>query len=66
MTTSGLLPKVERLKDALIEACVAQGITIAITEAYRSIERQNQLYAQGRTTPGKIVTNAKGGQSYPN
>jgi peptidoglycan L-alanyl-D-glutamate endopeptidase CwlK len=27
---------------------------------------QNALYAQGRTTPGKIVTNAKGGQSFHN
>jgi peptidoglycan L-alanyl-D-glutamate endopeptidase CwlK len=30
---------------------------------YRSPEEQNELYAKGRTKPGKIVTNAKGGQS---
>ena len=33
---------------------------------YRSIEQQNELYAQGRTTEGAIVTNAKGGTSYHN
>lgn len=32
----------------------------------RTIAEQNELYAQGRTKPGKIVTNAKGGQSYHN
>lgn len=30
---------------------------------YRSPEEQERLYAQGRTKPGKIVTNAKPGQS---
>lgn len=32
----------------------------------RTIEEQDALYAKGRTKPGKIVTNAKGGQSYHN
>lgn len=36
------------------------GITIAFSEGYRSIEQQNALYAQGRTAPGQIVTNAPG------
>ncbi|AMM44867.1 L-alanoyl-D-glutamate peptidase [Bacillus phage SP-15] len=37
-----------------------------ITQGYRSIAEQNEIYAQGRTKPGSIVTNAKGGQSYHN
>jgi peptidoglycan L-alanyl-D-glutamate endopeptidase CwlK len=37
-----------------------------ITCTYRSNEEQNRLYSQGRTTPGKIVTNAKAGQSKHN
>lgn len=37
-----------------------------ITHTFRSIEEQDALYAQGRTKPGKKVTNAKGGQSYHN
>jgi len=32
----------------------------------RTFHEQNELYALGRTKPGKIVTNAKGGQSYHN
>ena len=49
-----------------IELCDAQGIDILITSTYRDIESQNELYAQGRTKPGKIVTKAKGGQSFHN
>lgn len=33
---------------------------------YRSDKEQNELYAIGRTKPGKIVTNAKAGESYHN
>lgn len=43
-----------------------QGLDVSITEGYRSLERQAQLYAQGRTTPGNIVTNARAGQSKHN
>ena len=32
----------------------------------RTFEEQNELYAQGRTKAGKIVTNAKGGESMHN
>jgi len=32
----------------------------------RTYAEQNALYAQGRTTAGKVVTNAKGGRSYHN
>jgi peptidoglycan L-alanyl-D-glutamate endopeptidase CwlK len=37
-----------------------------ITHTLRTIEEQDALYKQGRTKPGKKVTNAKGGQSYHN
>lgn len=36
------------------------------TFTLRSLAEQNALYAQGRTKPGSIVTNAKGGQSWHN
>lgn len=42
------------------------GVTLRIVQGLRTIEEQNNLYAQGRTAPGKIVTNAKGGSSYHN
>jgi peptidoglycan hydrolase-like protein with peptidoglycan-binding domain len=60
----GLLPEVQAKADLLIEMAGTVGMDIRITEGYRSPERQNELYAQGRTTPGKIVTWAKAGQSY--
>src|ERR1035437_10098898 len=37
-----------------------------ISCTYRSNDEQTMLYNQGRTTPGKIVTNAKAGQSKHN
>lgn len=42
------------------------GIHPFITEGMRSFERSDALYAQGRTKPGKIVTNAPGGSSMHN
>lgn len=42
------------------------GWKLFITDGFRSFQEQNELYAQGRTKPGKIVTNAKGGQSAHN
>lgn len=51
---------------AWFDACVQAGLLPYIYEGYRSNERQNELYAQGRTAPGKIVTNAMAGQSFHN
>jgi len=48
------------------QALLPPGITIRITQGLRTIAYQNELYAQGRTKPGKIVTNATGGRSYHN
>jgi peptidoglycan L-alanyl-D-glutamate endopeptidase CwlK len=41
-------------------------ITLRVTQGLRTVAEQNALYAQGRTAAGRIVTNAKGGQSYHN
>lgn len=38
--------------------------TCRFTTTFRSFEEQQKLYAQGRTTPGKKVTNALPGQSF--
>ena len=37
-----------------------------VFEGFRSWKRQDDLYDQGRTLPGQIVTNAQGGQGYHN
>lgn len=43
------------------------GMKVRVTgNPYRTFEEQDELYAQGRTKPGKIVTNARAGESYHN
>lgn len=42
------------------------GIQLRVTDATRTFARQTELYAQGRTAPGNIVTNAEAGESYHN
>lgn len=61
-----LHPKVAKLCDQFIRKCKSQNIDILITSTYRDAASQNALYAQGRTAPGKKVTNAKAGQSFHN
>lgn len=61
-----LLPIVKRKTEEFIKKCKAQGIDLVVTCTYRSSQEQDALYAQGRTTPGSIITNAKGGQSFHN
>ncbi|MDQ3158781.1 MAG: M15 family metallopeptidase [bacterium] len=61
-----LQPLLLRKSQELIQKCAGQGLEIVITEGFRSMARQNELYAQGRTKPGNIVTNARGGESLHN
>lgn len=44
----------------LLNACEKQNIYLIITEGFRTKEYQDELYAQGRTKPGIVVTNARG------
>jgi peptidoglycan LD-endopeptidase CwlK len=48
------------------EAIISPELVIRIVQGLRTIEEQNAIYAQGRTKPGKKVTNARGGSSYHN
>ena len=41
-------------------------MAVRIVQGLRTIKEQNDLYAQGRTKPGNVVTNAKGGSSFHN
>lgn len=43
-----------------------RGVGVRFAQVLRTFEEQDALYAKGRTVPGKIVTNARGGQSYHN
>ena len=53
-------PRLQQLAAKWIQACAAQGIIVGIAETLRTVEEQEALYAQGRTKPGQIVTNARG------
>lgn len=61
-----LHPIVAKLAQRFILQCDKASIDVIITSTFRDFESQNALYAQGRTKPGKRVTNAKGGQSWHN
>lgn len=61
-----LHPYVAKLCRQFIANCKKEGIAVEIISTYRDNARQNAIYAQGRTKPGKIVTYAKGGQSWHN
>ncbi|MDR1276169.1 MAG: M15 family metallopeptidase [Candidatus Accumulibacter sp.] len=61
-----LLPPVRARAQAFLEACEKAGIKLLITSTFRDLESQAALYAQGRTAPGRIVTNARPGKSYHN
>lgn len=66
---ANLHPKVRNEVVALIdkaEAGFPNNMCIRIVQGLRTIDEQNALYAQGRTKPGKKVTNAPGGKSYHN
>ncbi|OMD29157.1 hypothetical protein BJP48_18880 [Paenibacillus odorifer] len=62
----GLHPVVMAAATVLIERCYSRGVPILITQGLRTIAEQNALYEQGRSKPGAIVTNARGGYSYHN
>lgn len=59
-------PLVKERANQLVEQAATKGISIVITDDYRSMEDQDRLYQQGRTAGGEIVTNAKGGESFHN
>jgi len=61
-----LLPEVKTRVEKFIQSCKDKGIDILVTSTYRDMESQAALYAQGRTTEGKIITNAGPGDSYHN
>jgi peptidoglycan L-alanyl-D-glutamate endopeptidase CwlK len=61
-----LRPECRRLVDPWLDDCAAAEIDLLVTCTLRTIQDQAVLFAQGRTTPGPIVTNAKPGQSAHN
>ena len=63
---SQLQPHVEKAALKALAEAEKAGLDILITQGLRTYAEQDALYAQGRTKPGKIVTNARAGYSYHN
>lgn len=61
-----LLPELRPLARALVQKAAGAGIDIRIISGLRTYAEQDALYAQGRTSPGAIVTNARAGYSNHN
>ena len=55
-----LHPELQKKLKELVKLCEKNKLKIGISECLRSAAEQDALYAQGRTKPGKIVTNARG------
>lgn len=59
-------PKLAERVRQMADLLAAENIQVRVTQGLRSWTEQAALYAQGRTQPGQIVTNAKPGHSYHN
>ena len=53
-------PELQEKAQNLIAECKKQGLIVKLGECFRSVAEQDNLYAQGRTKKGNIVTYAKG------
>lgn len=64
---AGLHPEVRGLAAEFVNRVERDlGITLRVTQGTRTYAEQDALYAQGRTAPGDVVTNARGGYSNHN
>ena len=61
-----LIPQAKERVEKFLELCKANDIDLLVTSTFRDFDSQTALYNQGRTTEGKIVTNAKAGDSWHN
>lgn len=61
-------PELARVIRAMAATLLAgtPSIEVRVTQGLRNLDEQNYLYAQGRTRPGGVVTNARGGYSMHN
>lgn len=59
-------PRVVAFISAAKSIATQRGLDVRIISGLRTYSEQDALYAQGRTTPGKVVTNARAGYSNHN
>lgn len=58
--------RVKTMALALTAACRNAGIDLLVYCTLRNAVAQAELYAQGRSKPGRVVTNARAGESFHN
>ena len=58
--------KARTFMQAVVPIMAGRGVEVKIIGGTRSYAEQDTLYAQGRSTPGSRVTNARGGYSNHN
>lgn len=63
---ASLHPAIRQDVEDAINELEYSGVKVRVTFGYRSNTEQDKLYAQGRTTPGPKVTNARGSESIHN
>ena len=63
---SDLEPETRARVEAWLAACTGRGVDVLVYCTLRTAEEQDALYQQGRTKPGRIVTNAPAGSSWHN
>ncbi len=63
---NALNPYVASLAAEFLRLSRANNLDARITAAFRSWDESDRLFALGRTAPGSIVSNARGGDSYHN
>lgn len=61
-----LLPSIQGFARRLVRELIKEGINAKILSGSRTYAEQNALYEQGRSKPGNIITNARGGYSWHN
>jgi len=55
-----------QVNECLLPVAAAYGYTLRITSDFRTLEEQDQIYQQGRTVNGHIVSEAPAGKSIHN
>ncbi len=61
-----VMPELSRRVEKVLQSLAQDGLAFEVTQGLRTFDEQSKLYAQGRTTPGIPVTNARAGQSLHN
>ncbi len=63
---SSLNPNVAQQAINFLNLTRANNLDVRTTVVFRSWDEQDRLYAQGRTVPGSVITNTRGGGTYHN